>query len=77
MLREDSARHCKTDGSFTGASFSWLERLPVTQEVGCSSPVRSTNPESVTVAPKTMAGEVQHDDDQRQHTDHGVEDLDS
>jgi hypothetical protein len=33
--------------------------------------------ESVTVATKTMAGEVQHDDDQHKHTNHGVEDLDS
>src|SRR5713101_7680157 len=32
---------------------------------------------SVNVAPKTMAGEVQHDDDQHKHTNHGVEDLDS
>lgn len=29
------------------------------------------------MAPKTMAGEVQHDDDQHQHANHGVEDLDS
>src|SRR5437879_1742767 len=33
--------------------------------------------ESVTVATKTMPGEVQHDDDQHNHTYHGVEDLDS
>jgi hypothetical protein len=29
---------------------------------------------SVTVAPKTMAGEVQHDEHQHKHSDHGVED---
>ena len=32
---------------------------------------------SVTVLPKTMAGEVQHDYDQHKHTNDGVEDLDS
>ncbi len=32
---------------------------------------------SVTVALKTMAGEVQHDEHQHQHTDHGEEYLDS
>ena len=33
--------------------------------------------ESVTAATKTMPGEVQRDDDQHKHTDHGVEDLHS
>ena len=37
----------------------------------------SGSAESVTVAPKTMAGEVQNDDDQHKHTNRGVEDLDS
>jgi hypothetical protein len=32
---------------------------------------------SVTVAPKTMAGEVKHDEHQYEHTDHGEEYLDS
>lgn len=32
---------------------------------------------SVTVTLKTMAGEVQHDENQHQHPDHGEEDLDS
>jgi hypothetical protein len=32
---------------------------------------------SVTMAPKTMAGEVQHDEHQHKPTDHGEEDLDS
>ena len=39
-------------------------------------PVRNTGLWSV-VLPKTMAGEMQHDDDQHKHTNHGVEDLDS
>ncbi len=38
---------------------------------------RATPCRSVAVALKTMAGEVQNDEHQHQHTDHGEEDLDS
>ncbi len=43
-----------------------------------SARVRARPPpcRSVTVALKTMAGEVQHDEHQHQHADRGEEDLD-
>ncbi len=44
---------------------------------GASSGPRYGPTRSVTVTLKTVAGEVQHDEHQHQHTDHGEEELDS